>query len=220
MRALLIAIGLSSVGGNLCAQPGNGRGTAFDLCFQLAGAAGAICDDPRNSAAGRWDWQKTRARLDECFAHAARSAPSETPAGAGSSELPSRTMAPESPPSAVSPNKSDGIGPPSSTYGVVQSKKPSATVLPDKPTETLDKPTGTVAPELPGGGLANTRSANESMTGLDSCFQAAHIADAICSKLPHDSALRLDCSRKTRAAQLECLEGVLSETPAGPSRPP
>ena len=42
--------------------------------------------------------------------------------------------------------------------------------------------------------------------------------DAICSKLPNDPAQRLDCSQKTRAAQLECLERVLSETPLGPRR--
>ena len=51
--------------------------------------------------------------------------------------------------------------------------------------------------------------------GLESCFKAARIADAICSKLPDDPAQRLDCFGKTRAAQLECLEHVLSETPAG-----
>ena len=61
--------------------------------------------------------------------------------------------------------------------------------------------------------LVGARSANESMTGLESCFQVARIADPICSKLP-DPAQRLDCFQKTRSAQLECLEHVLSETPA------
>jgi hypothetical protein len=64
-------------------------------------------------------------------------------------------------------------------------------------------------------GLVGARSANESMTGLESCFQVARIADAICSKLPNDPAQRLDCFQKTRSAQLECLEHVLSETPVG-----
>ena len=213
MWALPIAIVLSSVGGTVCAQPANGRVTAFDPCFQLAHVAGAICYDPTNGAAERFDCKKARAALDECSAHAARSAPSETPAGTGSSEMPSGTIPPELPPSVVSPNKSTGIGSPSSPYGAVPSKKPSATVLPDKPT-------GTVAPELPtAAGPVGARSANESMTGLESCFQAARIADAICSKLPNDPAQRLDCFQKTRAAQLECLERVLSETPAGPTTP-
>jgi hypothetical protein len=57
------------------------------------------------------------------------------------------------------------------------------------------------------------------MTGLESCFQAARIAGEICSKLPNDPAQRLDCFQKTRAAQLECLGHVLSETPAGPTTP-
>ena len=65
-------------------------------------------------------------------------------------------------------------------------------------------------------GIISARSADEGIgVGLESCFQAARIADAICSKLPNDPAQRLDCFRKTRAAQLECLEHVLSETPAG-----
>ncbi len=70
-----------------------------------------------------------------------------------------------------------------------------------------------------GGGIVSARSADESVARLESCFQAARIADAICSKLPDDPALRLDCFQKTRAAQLECLEHVLSETPAGPAMP-
>ena len=48
-------------------------------------------------------------------------------------------------------------------------------------------------------------------TGLESCFQAARLADAICSRLEDDPVQRLDCFQKTRAAQLECLEHVLSE---------
>ena len=65
-------------------------------------------------------------------------------------------------------------------------------------------------------GIIPARSADGgTAVGLESCFKAARIADAICSKLPDDPAQRLDCFGKTRAAQLECLEHVLSETPAG-----
>jgi hypothetical protein len=70
-----------------------------------------------------------------------------------------------------------------------------------------------------GGGIVSARSANETADALESCFQAARIADAICSKLPNDPALRLDCFQKMRSAQLECLEHVLSETPAEPATP-
>ena len=70
-----------------------------------------------------------------------------------------------------------------------------------------------------GGGIVSARSANETADALESCFRAARIADAICSKLPDDPALRLDCFKKTRSAQLECLEHVLSETPAGSATP-
>ena len=68
-----------------------------------------------------------------------------------------------------------------------------------------------------GGWIVSARSANETADALESCFRAARVADAICSKLPADPALRLDCFQKTRAAQLECLEHVLSETPTTPT---
>ena len=71
-----------------------------------------------------------------------------------------------------------------------------------------------------GGGIVSARSANEGTGALELCFQAARIADAICSKLPDDPALRLDCFQKTRSAQLECLEHVLSETPAATPKTP
>ena len=67
------------------------------------------------------------------------------------------------------------------------------------------------------GGIICARSADEGTPGLESCFQAARIADAICSRMLNDPAQRLDCFQKTRAAQIECLEQVLSETPAGSS---
>ena len=70
-----------------------------------------------------------------------------------------------------------------------------------------------------GGGIVSARSANESVAALESCFQAARIADAICSKLSNDPGQRVDCFQKTRSAQLECLEHVLSETPAEPATP-
>jgi hypothetical protein len=69
------------------------------------------------------------------------------------------------------------------------------------------------------GGIVSVRSANESVAGMESCFQAARIADTICSKLPDGPAQRLDCFQRTRSAQLECLEHVLSETPAEPATP-
>jgi hypothetical protein len=73
-----------------------------------------------------------------------------------------------------------------------------------------------------GWGIGSVRSANESndsIAGMDSCFRTARVADAICSKLSDDPARRIDCAQKTRSAQLECLERVLSETPAGPGTP-
>jgi hypothetical protein len=66
-----------------------------------------------------------------------------------------------------------------------------------------------------GGGIVGARSADDSATGLESCFHAARLADTICSKL--DAAQRLDCFSKARAAQLECLDRVLANAPGAPA---
>jgi hypothetical protein len=60
------------------------------------------------------------------------------------------------------------------------------------------------------GGAVCAQSANES--GLESCFRATRLTDAICTK-QDDPTQRLDCLRKASAAQLECLEQVLPEAP-------
>jgi hypothetical protein len=64
------------------------------------------------------------------------------------------------------------------------------------------------------GFAAHAQSANESASGLESCFRAARVADATCSKLPNDPAQHVDCFNKAQTAQLECLERVLSEARA------
>src|SRR5713101_7087398 len=50
--------------------------------------------------------------------------------------------------------------------------------------------------------------ANETVAGLESCFQSARSADSVCSNLPNDAVQRLDCLQKARTAQLECLRHV------------
>ena len=69
------------------------------------------------------------------------------------------------------------------------------------------------------GFTAPAQSANESVSGLESCIQAAHLADAICSNLPNDPAQRVDCFKKAQTTQLECLERVLSEASARSAAP-
>ena len=59
-----------------------------------------------------------------------------------------------------------------------------------------------------------TQSANETVTGLQSCFQLARGADATCSNPANDAAQRMNCLQKARAAQLECLERVPPERSA------
>src|SRR5882757_9029212 len=50
--------------------------------------------------------------------------------------------------------------------------------------------------------------ANETVAGLESCFQSARRADSVCSNLPNDAVQRLDCLQEARTAQLECLRHV------------
>src|SRR5215471_10909081 len=63
------------------------------------------------------------------------------------------------------------------------------------------------------GSAAQAQTANESTPGLESCFEAARVADATCSRQSPEQRVR--CFSKARAVQLECLDRVLSELPAG-----
>jgi hypothetical protein len=71
-----------------------------------------------------------------------------------------------------------------------------------------------------GGGTAYAQSAIENAPGLESCFEAARLADTICSKLQIPQTERVDCFKKAGAAQLECREHVLSKAPDGVSSNP
>jgi hypothetical protein len=67
------------------------------------------------------------------------------------------------------------------------------------------------------GVTAHAQSTSDSVSGLESCIQAARVADAICAK--DDPAQHGDCFAKARSAQLECLDRVVSGAPAQ-SAPP
>ena len=58
------------------------------------------------------------------------------------------------------------------------------------------------------------QAANETVTGLESCFKLAHRADSICSNLANDAAQRTNCLQKARTAQLECLQRIPPERSA------
>jgi len=109
MRAPLIAIVLSSVGGAACAQPANEGAKELEACFQSARAADAICSDSKHGAAERFDClHKARISQQECLEHSSRgtaagSAAPEKRTGTGSTELPAATVLPDKPTAAVSP---------------------------------------------------------------------------------------------------------------------
>ena len=67
------------------------------------------------------------------------------------------------------------------------------------------------------GGVAQAQSADESESGLESCFRAAHAAIAVCSEQPNNPEQRVDCLAKARADQLECINRALS---AAGNKPP
>lgn len=69
------------------------------------------------------------------------------------------------------------------------------------------------------GGAVGAQSLSEGMNDLESCFQSAREADAICSNPTNDPAQRLECFQKARAAQLECLEHAAAGTSAAPAAP-
>jgi hypothetical protein len=61
--------------------------------------------------------------------------------------------------------------------------------------------------------------ADEGTKMLDTCFELARTADAVCSDPKNGGAERLDCRQKASMAQLECLERVFPGRSAG-SVPP
>jgi hypothetical protein len=118
MRALLIAIVLSTAGGAICAQPANERVKSFESCFQAARAADAICYSPASDAVERLNClQKARTAQLECLEHVAPG----ISAGSAAREMPSITgPPPETPPvsagqRATSPKTPPGLERPSAT---------------------------------------------------------------------------------------------------------
>ncbi len=68
-------------------------------------------------------------------------------------------------------------------------------------------------------GSAWAQAANDSIKGLEACFEAARLADAVCGSPANNSVQRLDCFQKARTAQLECLQHVPLGMSAEPKAP-
>ena len=175
MRAPLIAILVSSIGGTACAQPAHEGPSGLETCFQSARAADGICSNPANDAVQRLDClQKARTTLLTCLEQvppktAAESSPPDKaigsrapettpgaaspalPSGAASPELPTATVSPDEPAVAVSPEKPTAGVSPDLTTGTASPDKTTATIPPQKPAEPVspDKTTAAVAPEKP-----------------------------------------------------------------------
>jgi Type VI secretion system VasI, EvfG, VC_A0118 len=205
MRAPLIAIVLSSVGGAVCAQPADEGFKVLETCFQLARATDAICSDPKNGAAERLDCrQKASTAQLECLEHISRgtsagSAPPRKPAGTVSPEMPTVTGSPEVPAGSVSP------------------ETPTATVSAGEPASSLKTPPENVPPETPTALSSAVRAepVHDMTERLEICFQEARAADVACIDLANDTVKRVACFQSVRAAQVECLENLSHEPPTG-----
>jgi len=149
MRAPLIAVVLSSVGGAVCAQPANETVTGLESCFQSAGRADSICSNLPNDAVQRLDClQKARTAQLECLQRvppptSAGSAAPEKRTGTGSTELPAATVLPDKPTAAVSPE-------PPARSADASSKPPDANWIVSQTTSPIDyTPLIAVAIRLP-----------------------------------------------------------------------
>jgi hypothetical protein len=139
MRALLIAVVLSSVGGAVCAQPAGEGSKMLDTCFQLANAANTTCSDPKNGEAERLDCRRKASMTQlECLGRVfpGRSAETVPP------ETPPRTVSPERPPVTASTKVPAGSSSPEAPVG---------TVAKGEPTGPQEAPPGTVPRGKPPG---------------------------------------------------------------------
>jgi hypothetical protein len=143
MRAPLIAIVVSGVGGAVCAQPVGEVVKELETCLQSAQAADAICSGPKNSAAERLDClQKARTAHLECLEQVFRGtsaefAPAEKPTATGAPEKPSVAVSPEKPANIVAPNSAQATAPPEMATGAVSPDVPARAVnVPSKPPDT------------------------------------------------------------------------------------
>jgi hypothetical protein len=69
------------------------------------------------------------------------------------------------------------------------------------------------------GGAVCAQPANEGAKELETCFQSARAADAICADSKNGAAERLDCGQKALISQLECLKHIFPGESAGSVRP-
>jgi Type VI secretion system VasI, EvfG, VC_A0118 len=65
------------------------------------------------------------------------------------------------------------------------------------------------------GSAGAARAADSNGIELELCIQTARDADATCAKLTDNPAQRLECFRRARGAQLDCLEHALAEISPG-----
>jgi hypothetical protein len=100
MRALLVAIVVSSVAGAVCAQPASPDAQGLEACFQSARETDTICSNPANDPAHRLECiQQARMALLQCMEQVAH----EGSAGSAVPDLPTGTVPPAETAAATGP---------------------------------------------------------------------------------------------------------------------
>jgi hypothetical protein len=157
MRAALIGMVISGIGGGVCAQPAKEGPTSLESCFGSARAADTICSNPKEAVQRLDCLQKARTVLLECLERVppdkvAGPTPSKKKVGTGAPEINPGKALPQLPSAAASPELPAATVSPDSSTGMVEPDKPGATVSPDKPAATVssDTPAGMVEPDKPG----------------------------------------------------------------------
>jgi hypothetical protein len=156
MRAALIGMVISGIGGGVCAQPAKEGPTSLESCFGSARAADATCSNPKEAVQRLDCLQKARTVLLECLERvppdkAAGLTPSQKKVGTGAPEINPGKALPQLPSAAASPELPAASVSPDIPTGTVKPDKPRATVSPDKPAANVssDNPAGMVKPDKP-----------------------------------------------------------------------
>jgi hypothetical protein len=128
MRALAVAIVVSSMGGVVCAEPADQDVKRLEACFQTARETDPVCSNPASDPAQRRDcFERTRAALLQCMEQA-------TPGVSVDS------AAPDLPTGKVSPETSAGTSPADRPDNPAPSRMPVGAAPPERPASVFDVP--------------------------------------------------------------------------------
>jgi hypothetical protein len=128
MRALVVAIVVSSMGGAVCAEPADQDVKRLEACFQTARETDPVCSNPASDPAQRRDcFERTRTALLQCMEQATPGVSADAPA-------------PNPPAGHVSPETSAGASPADRPANPAPSGPPVVAAPPERPASVFDAP--------------------------------------------------------------------------------